>query len=147
VRSDFQSGIQSKDERNIAIVRELVQSMEAGDLAVLDSLCLPDFVAHFNGVDLNLAQVREAAASFVEAFPDVKHSIRSIEADGDCVRLQAMDAATHRGLYRGIPATNLKVQFETTATYRIESGKIAEVWQQMDVEGLLRQIRAGSAPR
>jgi predicted ester cyclase len=147
VRSGIQSDIQSDGERNIAIVRNLVQAMDAGDLAVLDSLCLPSFVAHFNGVDLNLAQVREAAASFVGSFPDMKHSIRSIEADGDCVKLQALDTATHRGPYKGIPATNLKVQFETTATYRIEFGKIAEVWQQMDVEGLLRQISAVSGRR
>ena len=135
--------MQSDIERNIAIVRELAHAMEAGDPAVLDSLCTPGFMAHFNGIDLSLAQVREAAAGFVAAFRDLKHSIRSIEAEGDCVRLQALDTATHRGAYRGIPATNIKVQFETTAKYRIEAGKIAEVWQQMDVVELMRQLRAG----
>lgn len=135
--------MQSDLERNIAIVRELVQAMDAGDLAVLDSLCAPGFVAHFNGIDLSSAQVREAAANFVDAFPDLKHSLRSIEADGDRVTLHALDTATHCGMYKGIPPTNAKVEFESKATYRIESGKIAEVWQQMDVAGLTRQIRAG----
>jgi predicted ester cyclase len=129
---------------NIAIVRELIQAMDAGDLTVLDSMCIPGFVAHFNGIDLSLAQVREAAAGFVAAFPDLKHSIRTIEADGDRVTLRALDTATHRGTYKEIPPTNVRVQFETTATYRIEDGKIAEVWQQIDVEELMRQIRAGS---
>jgi predicted ester cyclase len=131
-------------DHNIAIVRKLVQATESGDPAVLDSLCVPDFVAHFNGVDLNLAQVREAAANFVRAFSDRKHSIRSIEAAGDHVKLHALATATHFGTYKRIPSTNIKVQFDTTATYRIESGKIAEIWQQMDVEELMRQIRAGS---
>jgi predicted ester cyclase len=127
-------------DRNIAIVRKLIQAMDAGDLAVLDSLCAPNFVAHFNGIDLSLSEVRKAAIGFVSAFSDLKHTIRSIEANGDQVELHALDSATHRGPYRGIPTTNQKVQFETTAIYRMESGKIAEVWQRMDVEGLLRQI-------
>ena len=131
-------------QRNIEIVQALIQAMETGDLAALDLLCRPDFKAHFNGTDLNLAQVRATAASFIEAFADLKHSIRSIEADGDHVRLHALVTTAHRGTYKGIPATNRKVQFETTATYRIESGKIVEVWQQMDVDGLLGQIRAGA---
>jgi predicted ester cyclase len=134
----------SEGDHNIAIVRKLVQAMDAGNLAVLDSLCSLNFVAHFNGIDLNLAEVREAAAGFASAFSDLKHTIRSIDVNGDRVKLHALDTATHRGEYKGIPASNLKVQFETTATYRIESGKIAEVWQRMDVEGLMRQIRAGS---
>jgi predicted ester cyclase len=139
--------MQSDIEHNTAIVRELIQAMDAGDLAVLDSLCVPDFVAHFNGVDLSLEQIRQAAAGFIRAFPDLKHSIRSIEADGDRVTLRALDRATHRGTYKEIPATSVKVQFETTATYRIEAGKIAEVWQHMDVEGLMNQILAGSGYR
>jgi len=139
MRSEMQSDI----ERNQEIVRELVRAMDAGDLAVLDLVCAPDFVAHFNGAELSLSQVREAAAGFVAAFPDLKHSIQALDADGDRVTLRALDTATHRGTYRGIPATNIRVQFETIATYRIEAGKIAEVWQQMDVEGLLQQIRAG----
>jgi predicted ester cyclase len=139
--------MQSDIEHNTAIVRELIQAMDAGDLAVLDSLYVPDFVAHFNGVNLSLEQIRQAAVGFIRAFPDLKHSIRSIEADGDRVTLRALDTATHRGTYKEIPATNVKVQFETTATYRIEAGKIAEVWQQMDVEGLMKQLRAGSGYR
>jgi predicted ester cyclase len=127
-------------DRNIAIVRRLIQAMDAGDLAAFETLCAPNFIAHFNGVDLNLAQVREAAVGFVSAFSGLKHTIRSIDTKGDRVTLHALDSATHCGAYRGIPATNRTVQFETTATYRIESGKIAEVWQRMDVEGLLRQI-------
>jgi predicted ester cyclase len=139
--------MQSDIEHNIAIVRELVRAMEAGDPSVLDSLCTPGFVAHFNGVDLSLAQVREAAAGFVAAFPDLKHSIRSIEAEDDRVRLHALDTATHRGTYKGIPATNVKVQFKASATYRIEAGKTAEVWQQMEVVELMRQLRGESGCR
>jgi len=134
------------NERNTSIVRELLRAMDAGHLAVLDSICAPDFIAHFNGIDLNLRQVHEAAAGFIAAFPDLKHSIQAIDGEGDRVTLRALDTATHRGAYKGIPPTNIKVQFETTAVYRIVEGKIVEVWQRFDVEVLLRQIGADPSP-
>jgi predicted ester cyclase len=52
-----------------------------------------------------------------------------------------VDTATHRGAYKGIPPTNREIHFETMAIYRIEDGKIAEVWQQMDVQSLFHQLR------
>ncbi|HLQ77577.1 MAG TPA: ester cyclase, partial [Terriglobia bacterium] len=75
--------MQSDIERNQEIVRELVRGMDAGDLTVLDLVCTPDIVAHFNGVDLSLSQVREAAAGFTAAFPDLRHSIQALDVDGD----------------------------------------------------------------
>jgi ketosteroid isomerase-like protein len=89
--------MQSDNERNIAIVRDLVEAMDAGNPAVLDFLCTPDFAAHFNGIELSLAQVREAAAGFVAAFADLKHSIRSIEGAGDRVTLRALDTGLKKG--------------------------------------------------
>ena len=64
-------------------------------------------------------------------------------AEGDRVALRALDRGTHRGGYKGIEPTGRSVEFETIAIYRIIDGKIAEVWQQMDVQNLMRQLQAG----
>jgi len=95
------------------------------------------------GSELDLAQVKTAASGFHEAFPDLKHTILDLVAEGDRVALRAMDRGTHRGVYKGIEPTGRRVEFETIAIYRIVGGKIAEVWQLMDVQGLLRQLRVG----
>jgi len=128
-------------EENKAIVRKLIEAMDRGDLSILDQLCTPDLKVHFMGRELDLAQIKEAAAAFNAAFPDLRHTIEDLTADEDRVALRARDRAIHRGSYRGIAPTGRSVEFEITVVYRIASGRIAEVWQEMDVEGLLRQLR------
>ena len=131
----------TEPEENKAIVRSLVAAMDRGDVSVMDTLCAPDVAAHFMDRELNLAQIKEAATSFNAAFPDLRHTIEDLIAEGDRVVLRARDRATHLGAYKGIAATGKSVEFETIAIYRVANGKIAEVWQQMDVEALMKQLR------
>jgi steroid delta-isomerase-like uncharacterized protein len=135
--------VTSRLEENKAIVRRLVEAMDRGDLSVIDSLFASDVSAHFMDIKLNLSQIKEAAAGFNAAFPDLRHTIEDLIAEGDRVVLRARDRGTHRGPYRGIPATGRPVEFDTIAIYRIENGKVAEVWQQMDVQALMKQLRSG----
>jgi len=114
--------------------------MDRNDLSILDQICDPDLVAHFMDAELSLEQVKRAAAGFVASFPDLTHIILDLVAVDDRVMLRAVDRATHRGVYKGIAATGRPVAFETVATYRIAAGKIVEVWQQMDVQTLIRQL-------
>jgi predicted ester cyclase len=127
-------------EGNKALILRLIDAMDRNDLSILDQICDPDLVAHFIDAELNLGQIRAAAAGFIASFPDVTHTIVEIVATDDRVVLRAVDRATHRGPYKGIGATGRIVEFETVATYRIADGKIAEIWQQMDVEALIRQL-------
>lgn len=136
----------SNIENNKSIVRKLVRAMDEEDLSILDSVCAPNFTAHFMGADLSLAEICVAAAGFSTAFPDLRHKIQDLVAEGDRVVVRAIDTGnttTYQGEYRGVPATNRTVKFETIAIYRIEKGKIAEVWQQMDVQSLMRQLGEG----
>jgi len=117
--------------------------MDAGDLSVLDELCASHFVVHFAGSDLDLGQTKEAARTFYAAFPDLSHRIEDLIAEGDRVALRTVDEGTHRGEFEGIRATGKRVAFEVIAIYRIEAGKIAEAWEQIDLDGLRRQLGAG----
>jgi len=128
-------------EENKGIVRSLVAAMDRGDVSVIDTLCAPDVSAHFMGRELNLTQIKEAAMGFLAAFPDLRHTVEDLIAEDDRVVLRARDRATHRGVYRGIPPSGMSIEFETIAIYRIADGKVAEVWQQMDVEALMKQLR------
>ncbi len=58
--------------------------------------------------------------------------------DRVCVRLT--NRATHRGTYRGIPATGKPVVFPSIWILRLDEGKIAEVWRCADDLGRVMQI-------
>ena len=51
----------------------------------------------------------------------------------------SMDAK-HQGPLAGIPATGKTIQQRANVIYRMQAGKIAEGWAQMDQIGVLRQI-------
>jgi predicted ester cyclase len=124
------------------IVRRLLEAMDRGELSIIDTLCTADLKVHFMDQDLDVGRIKEAATAFNAAFPDLQHSIEELSVEGDRVTLRARDRATHRGIYRRIPPTGRSVEFETTATYRIANGKIAEIWQTMDLESLMQQLES-----
>jgi predicted ester cyclase len=49
---------------------------------------------------------------------------------------------THRDEFMGIAPTGKHVMFTGIAIFRVEEGKIAELWQNLDTLGLLQQLGA-----
>jgi predicted ester cyclase len=62
--------------------------------------------------------------------------------DGDRVIERTSAAATHTGDFNGIPATDNKVAWTEIHIYRMENGKIAEMWSEVDLLSLLVQLGA-----
>ena len=59
---------------------------------------------------------------FCEAFPDARHAIDDLIAEGDRVVLRTTAQATHRGRFEGIEPTGRSVEFTGLVVYRIQSG-------------------------
>jgi aspartyl-tRNA synthetase len=78
---------------------------------------------------------------WIEAFPDLRWELRHLLVDGDWIAGHFRVSGTHRGTFRGVPATGRGVTVRELALYRIEDGRIAEVWGTVDELGLLEQIR------
>jgi steroid delta-isomerase-like uncharacterized protein len=85
---------------------------------------------------------RQEAAEFRQGFPDVVSIIEDLIAEGDRVVARWRARATHQGEYVGVPPTGKEVEFTGISVYRIEEGKIAQSWTEMDELGLMRQIGA-----
>ena len=76
------------------------------------------------------------------AFPDWRHTIEDMIAEGDKVVSRGTFRATHKGEYQGIAATGKEVVDTWIIIHRIAGGKIVEVWEESDELGLLRQLGA-----
>jgi steroid delta-isomerase-like uncharacterized protein len=82
------------------------------------------------------------AATWCAAFPDTHCAVETVIAEGDLVVAQWTITATHRGEWRGIPATGRAINFRGVNVYRFDNGKIAEIWNYRDDLGLFQQLGA-----
>jgi steroid delta-isomerase-like uncharacterized protein len=82
---------------------------------------------------------------FRRAFPDMKFTIIDTIAERDEVVTHWTVEGTHRGDFLGMQPTNAKAVIAGTSIYRIENGKIAELWVNWNLMSLIEQLGLRSA--
>jgi predicted ester cyclase len=105
---------------------------------------LGEFVAGdvvINGADAGLDAYADVLAVVVRAFPDYRWELRHLVVDAPWVAAHLTDTGTHRETFLGVQATGRSVHAREFAVYRIETGRIAEVWGTAFHEDLLEQLR------
>jgi predicted ester cyclase len=138
-------------EANKALVRRFFQDLDSvGVGRALDNNATADVVMHYpRGLSpepLRRAAYETWAGQFLTAFADFRHIIADIIAEGDRVCVRGTDRGTHRGEFQGIAATGKEVAFSIMVVVRIENGKIAEMWAEGDMIGLLQQLGVQALP-
>ena len=120
----------------------VIKDGEALDRA-LDQILAADFVAH----DLpgGLVDGRSALKAFRRqvhiGFPDQTLTIEDLIAEDDRVAARLTAVGTHRGEFRGIPATGRRITAEVFDIVRVADEKIAERWTMFDRGGLLTELQ------
>jgi predicted ester cyclase len=74
------------------------------------------------------------------AFPDVHVTIDNVMADGNFVAERHTARGTHNGEFMGIPATGKKIHWTENHLYRLEDGRIHEVWSEWSYQNLMDQL-------
>lgn len=110
------------------------------DLAVLDELVSPDYVGPQG--DKGPAAFRAVVGGLHTAFPDIHYTIDEVVGEEDRVAIRWHWAGTHRGTFRGIPATGKAVSTTGAAIFRLSEGKIVSAALETDRLGFLQQIGA-----
>jgi steroid delta-isomerase-like uncharacterized protein len=129
-------------EANMALARRFHEAIfEQGDLEVADEILAPGFVWHFD-VPPGMAGVKTAASTVRAAFPDLALTADEIVGEGDRVAILWTLSGTHQGEFLGVPATGNPVSTPGIDIYRIEHGRIAELWTVGDDLGILFQLGA-----
>jgi len=136
------------EERNIGIIKRIVDLINQQKLSQLAELTHPDFKRHdlagalpeVSGTDgpVNLVQL------VLRAIPDIHYEIEQIVAKDDRVAVQLRGTGTHRGEFLGVAGTGKRIEWNGINIYRFEDGKVIETWQLLDVWGLMRQMRQAS---
>lgn len=132
-------------QANKQVVQRFAEEFKnKGNHDIVDELFAPDFQHHFPDPRLpkGVEAMRGLGQSVVSAFPDVHVTVEELIAEGDRVVERTTARATHQGEFNGVPATGKAVQWTETHVYRLEDGKIAELWPQIDLLSLMVQIGA-----
>lgn len=108
---------------------------------VIDEIASENIVFHFPpGQAHQPPSLQKWFQTSRTAFPDVHFTMHELIAEGDKVVCRWSYEATHTGEFLGIPATNRRVSDQGINMFRIENGKIAEMWMSGDSLGLLKQL-------
>ena len=118
-------------EENKALVRRLVEGINAGDIGcTVDELLVPRAAR----------RVKRLFTEFHKAFPDWREEIVDVVAEGDKVVRRFKCSGTHRGEMMGIPPTGRRQEVDEVYFLRVEDGKFVEFWGLEDNLTRMRQL-------
>jgi steroid delta-isomerase-like uncharacterized protein len=131
-------------DANKDLVRRLTASVNAGDWGALDDLLTDDFCRHSQATaDVQVrsrTEFKQLQESFAATMPDQHVTIEMLVAEADKVAAYATYTGTQTGPMGPFPATGKKVDSRFLSIFRIEDGRIAELWVEYDNLAMLTQL-------
>jgi predicted ester cyclase len=132
------------EDENAAIARRWhEEAVNHHDLTVLDEILAPD-AAHDSATFSANPGPRAVLGALLTGFPDVQHTIDAVITQGDLVVVRYTAAGTHAGEFQGYAPTGKSVTWTGINIYRLECGRIAAIWSEVDSLGRITQL-AGTA--
>lgn len=113
------------------------------EIELAEELIAPDFVGHDPACTepiLGVDGYRAWQERMLEALPDLHFDVHDVITAGDRVVARWTLHGTHVGPLNEIPATYKKVEITGMTMYRIEGGKLAEMYNEWDSLAMLRQL-------
>ncbi|MEO8154367.1 MAG: ester cyclase [Rhizobacter sp.] len=130
-----------------ALVERYAAMKAARDATRLTELYRDNYIENTGRNPSGLAALTENWRAQFAAIPDLQITVHDIIVSGDKVVARVTYSGTHTTpFFAGIPPTGRKFTLGTIDIWRIEGGKFAEHWDQVDFAGLQRQLTAKAAP-
>lgn len=83
---------------------------------------------------------------FLDAFPDSRFPVEDWISEGNLVASPAGYGGRHQGNFGEIPPSGNPVTVDAIVVFRVEGGKIAEIWLSADMLGLMQQLGVVPVP-
>jgi steroid delta-isomerase-like uncharacterized protein len=132
----------STEENKTLLRRYIEEVFNKGNIAAADEVLAPNFVHHSlpKGVPPDREGLKRFVTVLLSAFPDFHITIEDLVAEGDRVAARFTWRGTHKGEFIGIPPTGKPVTVVEHCLHRVEGGKIAESWVELDQLGMMQQL-------
>jgi len=110
------------------------------NIDAFDKYFTADFVVHFANGDQTYEQYKDLCQAYFTSFPNLHITTHDLIAEEDKVLKIWTANSTNKADFMGIPATGKPVKVKGIEMFRIEDGKIAELWINMDNLGMMQQL-------
>jgi steroid delta-isomerase-like uncharacterized protein len=126
------------------LVRRLEDAMNTRRLELLDDVLAPDVVRHCQATPhlsiTDREQFKEFLRQDAETFPDNVQTFTQVLVDGDRAAVWATYEGTQTGPMGPFPPSGKRARFDFAGVFRVEDGRIAEMWLVWDNVTVLSQL-------
>ena len=134
----------NQTEQNKELVRLQARAINTRDLELLAETTAADLVRHCQatpGIEIrDLAGFAEFLKADWASFPDSVLTIQQLVGEGDRVAMYGTYEATQTGPMGPFPASGKRMSLDIAGMFRVEEGKIAEIWATWDNMAALAQL-------
>ncbi len=129
-------------EENKSIVRRFFEvGPSKGDLQAANELLAPGFVLHVPlPCSPGIQGIDEVVSACRAAFQDLYVTVEDMVAEEDRVAARFTARGIHAGAFMGLPPTGKPIAMTGMEIFRLENGKIAELWGEANLLGLMQQL-------
>ena len=121
-------------EANKALARRIVEEMwNTQNLKVVDEVYSPEFGGGHEAT-------KQFVSANLAAFPDLHITIQDQIAENDLVATRYMMRGTHQAEFADIPPTGKQFTVTGIEMHRFADGKLVELWNVVDLLGMLQQL-------
>lgn len=125
------------------VIERYLEGFNEKDVNALPEVVTEDVVVHgLFGVDGDVHGIDEYgewAMSMLGGLPDARIELDEYHETGETVTARWTITGTHKNELFGLPPTDQSFEIMGLAILRMEDGRIAEKWYQMDDLGMLQQ--------
>ncbi|MDD7939319.1 ester cyclase [Actinomycetospora lutea] len=126
------------------LLQRLEDAMNSRELDLLDDIVAQDFVRHCQATPDFDVRSREDFKDFLRSntasFPDNVQTFVQIVENGDRAGIWVTYEGTQQGPLGPIPPTGRKVSFDFGGIFRVQDGKLAELWVTWDNMTIMGQL-------
>jgi predicted ester cyclase len=124
-----------------SIAARFLESQDELRSGPVDELCSSTYTAHLGGhPPMDLAGHKAFAAAFYAGFPDLRHRIEQVVADGPAVAIRFRLTGTNTGEFLGAASTGRAIDVGAIALFDVRDGHVHELHGQFDELGVLQQL-------
>ena len=128
---------------NAALLERYVAAVNAHDTSSFAGIFTDGYLQRSGRSPPGLAAQIENAQRFFTALPDLHLVVEDRIFGGDKIVARCTYTGTQNGKFLGVDPTGKQIKFGTIDIWRVEGGKLAEHWDQVDFAGILKQLREG----